>query len=267
MTPASEPVRFRRIVVTLDGSPSGPPALDVAVRLAALLNAELEGVFVEDINLVRLAELPFLREVRAHSLVQQAISAESLQRDLRVLARQAEENLQRAAAAVGVRCSFRVWRGHTGLAALSNSFEADILSLGGVGVRAAYRAVSLLPRRAPVAPAIQTVNVLFSDSTPGHRALAAACHLAVNLDARINVLLPAGAADAAALERQAEAIIVAHHATGRTAFVRFDADGTRTPAARAGGGVLVVGGDNPVLSRTALVRWLETFAGPLLVVR
>jgi len=268
MTPVNETHRFRRIVVTLNGSPAGPLALDIAVRLAAALGAELEGIFIEDINLMRLADLPFLREVRAHSLVEQAISAADLQRDLHLLARQAESKLQRAAAAGGVRCSFRVWRGHARLETLNSSFEADILSLGGTGMHSAHHAFFQLPWRSPQAPAIETVNVLFNDSDQGHRTLTAACQLAGSLGARLNVLLPAGVADAAP-ERQAAAVL-AMHAAGPAMYIRFDADDAQALITRIGktaGRVVVIGSDDPLLYRAGLARWLETLSGPLLLVR
>ena len=54
----------RRIVVALDASSHSHAALAAAVALAGRLQAELQGIFVEDVNLLRLAELPFAREVR-----------------------------------------------------------------------------------------------------------------------------------------------------------------------------------------------------------
>ena len=48
-----------RILVALDASASGRAALAGAAALAAELQAELLGLFVEDANLLRLASLPF----------------------------------------------------------------------------------------------------------------------------------------------------------------------------------------------------------------
>ena len=54
----------RRILVAIDTSPHGSAALEAAARLATELRAELEGLFIEDINLLRLAGLPFAREIQ-----------------------------------------------------------------------------------------------------------------------------------------------------------------------------------------------------------
>ena len=48
---------IRRILVALDSSPASLSAMEQAIELAAGFEAEVIGLFVEDINLVRLAEL------------------------------------------------------------------------------------------------------------------------------------------------------------------------------------------------------------------
>jgi len=55
---------FLRILVALDATEDSLTSLDLATRLAAKLRAELEGLFVEDINLLRMADLPCTRVVR-----------------------------------------------------------------------------------------------------------------------------------------------------------------------------------------------------------
>ena len=50
--------QMRRILVAVDASPHSLAALDAALRLAADLEAEIIGLFVEDINLLRLAGMP-----------------------------------------------------------------------------------------------------------------------------------------------------------------------------------------------------------------
>ncbi len=52
-----------RILVALDASPSSMDSLEMAVNLAARMRAQLETLFIEDINLLRLAALPFAAEL------------------------------------------------------------------------------------------------------------------------------------------------------------------------------------------------------------
>ena len=54
----------KRILIALDPSRRGQSALQAAAHLAAGTGAELAGLFVEDINLLRMAGLPFARETR-----------------------------------------------------------------------------------------------------------------------------------------------------------------------------------------------------------
>ena len=52
---------MRRIAITLDAFEVSPAALERVVLLAERMGAQLEGIFVEDIDLIQIAELPFLR--------------------------------------------------------------------------------------------------------------------------------------------------------------------------------------------------------------
>ena len=55
--------RIDRVMVALDSTKQSQAALKAAAELAARLNVELIGLFVEDINLLQLASLPFAREI------------------------------------------------------------------------------------------------------------------------------------------------------------------------------------------------------------
>lgn len=53
----------RRILVALDATPRCMASLEMAAGLAAHMRAQLETLFVEDVNLLRLAGLPFAKEL------------------------------------------------------------------------------------------------------------------------------------------------------------------------------------------------------------
>ena len=84
---------MRRIAVTLDAFDLSLAALEQAARLARHMGAQLEGIFIEDIDLLQLAELPFLREVRRSSRTVEAMNPMRMEQELRVLARRAERLL------------------------------------------------------------------------------------------------------------------------------------------------------------------------------
>jgi nucleotide-binding universal stress UspA family protein len=98
------------VLVAVDASPQSLTALETAAKVASRLNAELRGIYVEDIDLVRTAELPFARVITT-SGQPQSLTPEMMQRQLD---RQADI-ARNAVEAAGIRCniswSFSVVRG------------------------------------------------------------------------------------------------------------------------------------------------------------
>jgi nucleotide-binding universal stress UspA family protein len=108
-------------------------SLKAAAELAARMNAELIGIFVEDINLLRVADLPFGQEIRLYSAQPESMSTTELERLLRMQARQAETSLQREAEIFRVHHTFNVRRGIVPREVLAAALEADLLVLGRSG--------------------------------------------------------------------------------------------------------------------------------------
>lgn len=270
MTPASKQQGTRHVVVTLDVSERGRPALETAVRLAAITGAHLEGVFVEDINLIRLAGLPFLRELRPSSLAEEAISAQRLQRELRSLARQARRMLEQVAGEMGVPCSFQVWRGQAVAETLAEVFTADILSLAQVSSRVAQRGRSISrPRTRRHPQAVTTISILFSESKAAVRALTTACILASDLEAEIAVLIPYDRkATRKKLRQKAKAALASYEQSAR--FIQLSETGLQ-PLVEAivlgGPNILIAESGNFLLQEAGLDQCLDKLACPILLVR
>ena len=270
MTPATEQAAIRRILVTLNASESGRPALETAVRLAAILGAELEGVFVEDINLIRLTGLPFLREVRPWSLAEETISTQRMQRELRTLARHAESMLEQAAREMGVSWSFQVWRGRAEAASLAQAFTADVLSLGRVSSLVSSRMRGTIrPLARQSRETVDSISVLFSASEQAVRAAATACSLAKDLGGRLTVLLPEDqAGDRQALKEKARTILNLHEQPAR--FVQLtgtDVQSLLQAADASGIGILIAEAEHPLLQQAGLDQCLEALSCPVLLVR
>ncbi len=97
-----EALKIRRVIACFaPGHASRPEAV---ARYARSLEAELLGLFIEDVELLRLASLPFAREVGLASASLLSMSVEGLERQLRAQAQLVEEAL---AAILG---SEMVWR-------------------------------------------------------------------------------------------------------------------------------------------------------------
>src|SRR5215470_14508659 len=179
---------LHRILVALDASTHSMAALAAAVQLAAAMEAELEGLFVEDINLLRLAGLPFAREVR-HTASLEALDSPRMERALRAQAAQAREALAAAAGRAQVHWSFRVVRGQVAQEVLAAAAQVDLVTLGKQGrsrspgarlgstaLRVASGAPGALLLVEYGVPAGQPVLFLFDGSEGAKHALQAAAH-------------------------------------------------------------------------------------------
>lgn len=270
MTPASQQTENLHIVVTLDASEPGCLALETAVRLAAVLGAELEGVFIEDINLMRLAGLPFLREVRPWSLAEDTINTQRMQRELRMLARHAEQMLEQAAREMSIPWSFQIWRGHAEAASLTQTFSADIISLGRVSSLTASRMrATPRPRARQFSETVTAISVLFSGSEQAARALTTACCLAKDLGTRLTVLLPGNQTEGiSGIKQEARAILESHEQASR--FLQLPGTGMQSlvqATAASGAGVLIAETGHPLLQQAGLDRFLEAISCAVLLVR
>jgi len=121
------------ILVALDASPHSLAALRAAVELASLLEADLSSIFVEDVNLIRLCELPFTREIGSYSATVRQIDSESIEREFRMLAAHIRKVVAQTADPASVNWSFQVARGSVTSELLAASESAILLTLGRVG--------------------------------------------------------------------------------------------------------------------------------------
>lgn len=128
MSEAESPLQ--RILVALNASPHSQAALDAAVRLATAFEAELKGLFIEDETLLRTAQLPFAKEVRAYTAPPKRLTDQRMQRQLRYQAEYAEHSLQYAAEQAEVAYDFETVQGQVTRELLRATAEVDLLVLG-----------------------------------------------------------------------------------------------------------------------------------------
>jgi len=252
---------IRRIAVTLDAIDLSVAALDQAARLAGRMGAQLEGIFVEDIDLLQLAELPFLREIRRSSRSVEAMNTTRMEQEFRVLARRAERLLGEQAARHHVSWSFRIWRGSIDSDLLAAVMEADVLALTRLG--------SVLARGHAAYTRRDAIAVLYGDSESAFRALETAASLAAEQQARLNVLLPvAGGKDATTLQQDA-ALRLGEQAESAVFIQIPDATLPSLLDALAGtdSAALILQRDHDLLQTPTLRQCLGSLNCPLLVVR
>jgi nucleotide-binding universal stress UspA family protein len=248
---------MRRIAVTLDACQVSSSTLEEAVQLAARMGAQLEGIFVEDIDLIQLAELPFLREVRSVSRSEIAINLTRMEQELRVLARRAERLLGEHAARQNVSWSFRIWRGSIDTELLTADTDADVFALTRMGTNWARPATT------------KAVSVVFTGTDASARALETAMRLTTDPYKELNILLPA--------ENEAEAMRLQELATRQLGDHAASADFTPLKDGSlndllevlvdSNSAVLIVERDNKLLRAQSLRRSLNNLNCPLLIVR
>ncbi len=279
MSPGSGPVR--RILVGVDASPASLAALDAALRLAAELGAELDALFVEDVNMLHFAGLPFTRVVDAYSAAPRAFDPADMERALRA---RAEQTRQRLAEAAGTRVAwtFRVVRGNVEGEVLAAARESDLLSLGFFGDRpAGGRGAGSLARRAvrdapgsvmllrQPGPVEGPVVVCLDEGPEGERALATAAPLARAHGGTLTAVTFGGDDERARRLELAASEQLAGSGV-KTRFVRVPAAGRHglkslLPAVH--GGVLVVSPASDLVKSGAIDDLIEECPCSLLIAR
>jgi len=180
----------RRVLVPMDVSSEARAGLLFAARLARALESRLEGLFIEDQDLMSLAGLPFTRELSLTSGQPQSLDLDRLERDFRAKAA-AERLLAQVAQAENVPSSFRTARGKTELEITSAVREGDLVAVG--------RALGALVGRGAQGSAIRAASrrpagsILFTGHRPAARPTAAeavvagteSCEAALNLAERL----------------------------------------------------------------------------------
>jgi len=280
MSKQDEQQTIRRILVALDASHHSLAALEAAADLAATLEAELLGLFVEDANLLRLAGLPVAREMRYPFIAPARLDRTRMERALRAQAEQARRALAAASERRHVAWSFRVVRGEVASEVLAAAMEADLLTLGkasrpiirrvriGSTARAATEGapccVLMLQRDVGIQP---PVVVTYDGTRIAHKAITMAAHLARQHMGTLTVLILADTADVAQRLR-AEVADLLHKWDLRVRYRRLT-DASSTTLIREvqseGSGMLVLSGTS--LGQEALQRLLDAVDCPVMVVR
>lgn len=164
-------------------------ALEEAAKIAAATGADVLGLFVEELNLLRSAGYGFAREVGSASGVSRPFSKGDLEQRIQRLAGQARQALAEAVGRYGGRHTLNISRGSVVEEVLALAGPRDLLVLGRVGwssapgARLGSTARGLLRRspgrvllwcERPVSPQGRVVVFLNDHDEANHRAMMAA---------------------------------------------------------------------------------------------
>ena len=280
MREQADATRIRRILVALDASRHSLAALEAAADLASRLQAELRGLYVEDINLLRIARSPVAREVQYPFITNARLDQHKMERQLHAQAAQARRALAETSEARKIKWSFRTVRGEVAAEVLAAAAEVDMLSIGtasrpllrrvqmGSTAKAAAESapccVLILQHKSVVKP---PVVIVYDGSPAAERALMRAARLVQRKWGFMIILVEADTMDEAhQLQTQASDSLKARRIMVR--YKRLAHTNLRTLARQmriVKGGMLVL--SSTTLSQEDLQNLLNQVASPVLLVR
>jgi len=100
-----------RIVLAADAGSYSVTSVSLAVAMASSAGSLLQGLFVEDEDLLQITGLPCSREITLTTATERSTSSEQMQRSLRRVAHQFRQTLQQQAQALQVAWRFDTMRG------------------------------------------------------------------------------------------------------------------------------------------------------------
>lgn len=278
--PKPRAASIARILVALDASPHSRAALAAAVELSAALGAELVGIYVEDISLLRMAQLRVSVEVGSASGRVRRVDERRVSYALRSQAERARKALQRTARIWGVRWSFEVLRGAIARQLLEAAVDADLVILGRVGWSdkpvlgsTAESLLSEAPQRTLLLAARhqlpRNLLALYDGSEISARALDTAAELSRQAGRYLTVAIVADDADQArVLQSEAAAYLqtrqVEYQVRWLVAANRLD---LQQMLGGPGSTALIVPAENRLFSGRSLREAVQQMDCPVLVVR
>lgn len=196
------PSRIRRILLALDASPLSLAAAEAACALARRLGAELEALFVEDINVIRLVAHPQVHTFSLAAARKQTMDDALIEKAMELQLVAARRALDAALAGSGMRGAFAVRRGRVEIELLAAAHGADLVCLGWSGratpgarprlgsvarsvAAAAPRPVLMLQKRA-----LGPTMVLWDGSPGALKAMDMAVDLAGHDGGAVDLLVP-----------------------------------------------------------------------------
>lgn len=109
---AKQPRKPRgRVVLAADAGSYSVTSVSLAVAMASSAGSLLQGLFVEDEDLLQITGLPCSREITLTTATERSTSSEQMQRSLRRVAHQFRQTLQQQAQALQVAWRFDTMRG------------------------------------------------------------------------------------------------------------------------------------------------------------
>lgn len=169
--------------ILLDNQRSQLESLTAAAALARMMNVRLQGLYIEEENLLRAADLNLSREISLWSAQERHMTGESIERMLRANARHKQKELEQVARKEKVEYSFQIIRGGRVRWIQESVNTSGVLFIGGKDMAPRrYQHLKYCSYRKDL------LQVVFSGSPASERALKTAVQIA-ELDKRPLLIL------------------------------------------------------------------------------
>jgi nucleotide-binding universal stress UspA family protein len=270
----------RKILIALDASPHSLAALNAAAELAARWQAQLLGLYVEDINLVRLAQQPGARQVAFYSATLQEYGPAQVEQELRAQAQHARQALSQVARRRQLQAEFRVVRGIISAELVQAAGEADLLIVGKSGWSRRRRMGSTTRMLVAQSPQQMLVlqqgarlglalAVIYSGSSLSLKALQTSAALIQGSSGYLTIYLVADDIEKARLLQEEAASWLRHHSLQARFrwLIQPAAENLARQLEAEQYGALVIPGDCQNIPAESLSALIDEVGVPVLVVR
>ncbi len=149
---------IRSVLVAIDDASAGPETMEAAVNLAVDLEAELQGLYLEDVSLLRMAELPFVNEIATGSGAVRQIDAESMRKAMQQKADQLRQAMFHRAESAQIHCTFTVASGRVLQRVLLATSETDVVFFGCRSHAPSVRPPTSLRPRGAIRPVLVMID-------------------------------------------------------------------------------------------------------------
>jgi hypothetical protein len=130
MTGDQNTAPYNQVVVTANLESYLSPAIELAIAIARASKSGLHGLFVEDLDLLRLAGLPFANEVSLVSAQARVVDKQQVMRSFNARSRHFRRSIEQQAEKCSLPWSYSRARGGKIAIALEESVNAEFLVIG-----------------------------------------------------------------------------------------------------------------------------------------
>jgi len=269
----------RNILISLDTICDNRIALDRLAELAALLQARLHGLYIEDEDLLAIADFPFTQEVHQHAPTESVLDRKRLEQQMRSVSSQAETLLAQAAKQWNVEWQFHRVRGKVTTELSKAAQQADIVSML-AGNRSSYRGRFLPREKAEIEQVMVRPCVIFPPQiTIGEEVIAVIdreqnltrllepAHL-ISRQGKRPVIVILQTKDSDALHKQVEQFFAAHHLTPQILQLPLrELSELIALLNRRSPHMVLIHADNPLLADSAPETWARQLKSPVMLIR